>query len=198
MSTYLIWSNQRQAWWGPNGNGYTLAIEEAGRYPHGWAERIVRDSTVNGQLVHQRTNQVTGEVYAQYDEVLVLSPESEVERARELEEALRELGQLRGRARADAAVAPLHEAIAEADRILAKYDGQNTVAPTVKRRPPTGYDGHPTILKGTISVTQTTAAYRRYAAALDESHPGWHEDDDTRMAEGLAILARSRRAGAVN
>lgn len=99
MKTYLIWSNQRQAWWRPGGAGYTLAIEEAGRYGTEWAQRIIRDATVDGQLVHTRTNPVTGDEYQQLDEALVLAPESEVELARELEECLRELGRLRMQSR---------------------------------------------------------------------------------------------------
>jgi hypothetical protein len=95
MSNYLIWSNQRQAWWRPGGAGYTLAIEEAGRYWEAPARQIISDSTVGGQLVFTRTDPVTGERYQSYDEVLVLSPESAAEQARELEEARRELGLLR-------------------------------------------------------------------------------------------------------
>ncbi len=29
---YLIWSNQHSAWWRPDSCGYTMLIEDAGRY----------------------------------------------------------------------------------------------------------------------------------------------------------------------
>lgn len=29
---YLIWSHEHYAWWGPQGDGYTRELEEAGRY----------------------------------------------------------------------------------------------------------------------------------------------------------------------
>ena len=29
---YLVWSNEHQAWWGPEHRGYTRHIERAGRY----------------------------------------------------------------------------------------------------------------------------------------------------------------------
>lgn len=31
---YLVWSNEAQQWWGPNGRGYTHRIFSAGRYTH--------------------------------------------------------------------------------------------------------------------------------------------------------------------
>lgn len=30
--TYLVWSNEHRAWWRPNGRGYTIKLEAAGRY----------------------------------------------------------------------------------------------------------------------------------------------------------------------
>lgn len=41
---YLIWSNEHNAWWRPNGNGYTKSIEEAGRYTFERAAEICRDA----------------------------------------------------------------------------------------------------------------------------------------------------------
>jgi hypothetical protein len=75
MSTFLIWSNQHEAWWRPSERGYTPSIEEAGRYPRSVAERIVARATCDGMLLRTRTNQITGESYEQLDEVLVLAPE---------------------------------------------------------------------------------------------------------------------------
>lgn len=72
---YLIWSNQQGMWWRPAKAGYTMHIEEAGRYSRAEAEAIVADATVGGQIKHQRVNPVTGEVYEQFDEVMVLAPE---------------------------------------------------------------------------------------------------------------------------
>jgi hypothetical protein len=73
--TYLIWSNDHRLWWRANERGYTEAIEEAGRYPHDRAAEIVRRATVDGHLLRDRTNPVTGEQYRQAPEVLVLAPE---------------------------------------------------------------------------------------------------------------------------
>jgi hypothetical protein len=39
--SFLIWSNEHGAWWGPNGCGYTKRREEAGRYVLFEALRIV-------------------------------------------------------------------------------------------------------------------------------------------------------------
>lgn len=30
--TYLVWSNEHQAWWGPGGTGYVERLDEAGRF----------------------------------------------------------------------------------------------------------------------------------------------------------------------
>ena len=30
--TYLVWSNEHQAWWGPGFNGYSRKLSQAGRY----------------------------------------------------------------------------------------------------------------------------------------------------------------------
>ncbi len=42
MEMWLIWSNEHNAWWKPAHNGYTRKRDEAGRYPHGEAQLIVR------------------------------------------------------------------------------------------------------------------------------------------------------------
>jgi len=74
-ATYLIWSNQHSMWWRARRSGYTQRIEEAGRYSLGEARDIVRMATCNGQLVHTRTDPVTGVEYQSYDEVMVAAPE---------------------------------------------------------------------------------------------------------------------------
>lgn len=74
--TYLIWSNQHQQWRRPGKSGYTGYIEEAGRYSEDEARAIVADATLKGELRHLRMNPVTGETYAQFDEVMVLAPEA--------------------------------------------------------------------------------------------------------------------------
>ena len=73
--SYLIWSNQHQQWWRPGKRGYTGYIEEAGRYHEDKAKAIVADATVDGQIAHTRQDPVTGRVYRQFDEVMVLAPE---------------------------------------------------------------------------------------------------------------------------
>lgn len=75
MARYLIWSNVHGMWWRPCGSGYTVPIDEAGRYERAEAERIVADQTCNGQLTYRRTNPVTGDEYSQLPEVLLLAPE---------------------------------------------------------------------------------------------------------------------------
>jgi hypothetical protein len=39
MTSYLIWSNKQNAWWGPYGTAYTQDIWEAGRFTLDDAER---------------------------------------------------------------------------------------------------------------------------------------------------------------
>lgn len=76
MTVYLIWSNQKRAWWRGNERGYTGLIEEAGRYTRARAERIVAKATCDGRLARQRNHPVTGEDYVSLDEVMVLAPEA--------------------------------------------------------------------------------------------------------------------------
>jgi hypothetical protein len=45
---YLVWSNQRQAWWGPGKFGYTNDLNRAGRYSRDEALEICR-SAMSGQ-----------------------------------------------------------------------------------------------------------------------------------------------------
>jgi hypothetical protein len=73
---YLVWSNEHQMWWRPSHGGYTGYIEEAGRYEQDVAVQIVANATLDGQLVHNRTDPVTGVEYAQVSEVMVLAPEA--------------------------------------------------------------------------------------------------------------------------
>lgn len=73
---YLIWSNQHGAWWGPDRRGYTLMVEEAGRYPLDQARAIVRDATLAGQLVVPRASHLGYSNIDTLDEVLLMAPES--------------------------------------------------------------------------------------------------------------------------
>ncbi len=75
MNRFLIWSNQHRMWWRADERGYTDSIEEAGRYPLDAAETIVRKASVDGALLYDRTDPLTGEQYRQAPEVLVLAPE---------------------------------------------------------------------------------------------------------------------------
>ena len=62
---YLIWSNQHGAFWGPNENGYTKDIHEAGRYSKGETMRIILHSMM-----------YEGKVDNQFAEVAMLAPGS--------------------------------------------------------------------------------------------------------------------------
>jgi hypothetical protein len=48
---YLIWSNEHQAWWRANSDGYTIDVDQAGRYPRDRAIEIAsgaRDGWFHG------------------------------------------------------------------------------------------------------------------------------------------------------
>jgi hypothetical protein len=62
-------------WWRANERGYTDYIEEAGRYPYDRAQKIVLSASVDGALLRDRADPVTGEQYRQAPEVLLLAPE---------------------------------------------------------------------------------------------------------------------------
>ncbi len=38
--SYLVWSNEHSAWWGPDHRGYTRVIDRAGRYERAEAMKI--------------------------------------------------------------------------------------------------------------------------------------------------------------
>jgi hypothetical protein len=44
MSKYLIWSNEHQAWWGPNKFGYVSELGSAGLYDQDDALRVCADA----------------------------------------------------------------------------------------------------------------------------------------------------------
>ena len=50
--TYLLWSNKHQAWWRPDGYGYTADIGEAGRFGEDDATGYVIRSAHGGVLGH--------------------------------------------------------------------------------------------------------------------------------------------------
>ncbi len=41
---YLIWSNEHKAWWRENSAGYTVHLEDAGRYSRGEAITICQSA----------------------------------------------------------------------------------------------------------------------------------------------------------
>jgi len=42
--SWLIWSNEHDAWWSPNANGYTKQRSQAGRYGRQEAIEICKDA----------------------------------------------------------------------------------------------------------------------------------------------------------
>ena len=48
---FLIWSWEHRAWWAPNHRGYTVNVDEAGRYTVEEAARIVVDHWPPGEEV---------------------------------------------------------------------------------------------------------------------------------------------------
>jgi hypothetical protein len=75
VNRFLIWSNEHGMWWRTAERGYTASIEEAGRYPHDQAQKIVDQASLGGQLAYGRTDPMTGREYRQAPEVLILAPE---------------------------------------------------------------------------------------------------------------------------
>ncbi len=76
---YIIWSNQHQMWWGPNGVGYTPWLEEAARYTMDGARAIVDRATLKGQLAVNRPSRLSTTAHTvvmTVDEHLMLAPES--------------------------------------------------------------------------------------------------------------------------
>jgi hypothetical protein len=50
---YLIWSNEHRAWWRANSCGYTIHVDQAGRYPRDEALEIAsgsRDGWYHGEV----------------------------------------------------------------------------------------------------------------------------------------------------
>jgi hypothetical protein len=71
MKKYLVWSNQHSAWWGPYELGYTRVIDGAGRYSKKEAEKIVRKSTLNGQLTSRMWDATKNQSIEVPNEVMV-------------------------------------------------------------------------------------------------------------------------------
>ena len=57
---FLIWSNQRDAWWKPNEQGYTKAEEHAGEYDLETARRICADAAHYGYVGNPIEPSLTG------------------------------------------------------------------------------------------------------------------------------------------
>lgn len=49
MTQFMIWSNQRGAWWRPFRRGYTTIIEWAGVYSEAEAQEIIAQSGIGAQ-----------------------------------------------------------------------------------------------------------------------------------------------------
>lgn len=47
---YRIWSFEHNAWWRPNGQGYTSHIEDAGTYEEKEAQSICDDANAHGKI----------------------------------------------------------------------------------------------------------------------------------------------------
>lgn len=65
MIRYLIWSNQHGAWWAPGARGYTLDIDQAGRFARHQALREVEGAGSWGPYASDGVP----------DEVMMLAPE---------------------------------------------------------------------------------------------------------------------------
>lgn len=50
---YVIWSYEHTAWWGPDHCGYTLHLEQAGRYTYAEADDIVRQANLVPGTLHE-------------------------------------------------------------------------------------------------------------------------------------------------
>jgi hypothetical protein len=46
MPVYVLWSFEHDAWWAPDCRGYTLALDEAGRYTGEEAADILADANL--------------------------------------------------------------------------------------------------------------------------------------------------------
>jgi hypothetical protein len=58
MKTYLIWSHQKNAWWMPDGRGYTSSLYEAGRFSEAAAADQLRWDRHHPSLEDGRPNEV--------------------------------------------------------------------------------------------------------------------------------------------
>ena len=96
---YLIWSQEAASFWRPDGDGFTAAVEEAGRFSADKARQVVADATDGGgRITDPWTDPVTGTEYRQTPVLRLLSPESEkrlLARVADLEDQLREQQYLR-------------------------------------------------------------------------------------------------------
>lgn len=55
---YLIWSNEHNAWWRPNSQGYTHSIEAAGRYGLQEAIRVSNQANYSWDDMRQLPNEL--------------------------------------------------------------------------------------------------------------------------------------------
>jgi hypothetical protein len=68
--SYVIWSEEHGAWWGPGRHGYTRSLKAAGRYGEAEAREIVRQAN---QYIFCRQGA------GQFNELAIVDPLLEVE-----------------------------------------------------------------------------------------------------------------------
>lgn len=72
---WLVWSNEHNAWWNPNGCGYTPSAAKAGRYSQAVADRICDHGgrLINGKPPEEKVH--ISDQRAKGDRTIHLTPE---------------------------------------------------------------------------------------------------------------------------
>lgn len=58
IENYLVWSNEHNAWWGPNHRGYVNRVEHAGRYSKEEALKICQGANYSWNIERQMPNEL--------------------------------------------------------------------------------------------------------------------------------------------